>query len=105
EQQPDQAVGHPRHKSASRRIGTLLPEPHDGVGALALRDEEPEVLERELAIAVGEEDPPLRSGDEAGADRPAVTAAGPVMDPPEPRVLPRQLVGDRAGAVAASIVH
>ena len=104
EPQANEAVIDPGNEEPPRRVGALLPEAHHGVDAVARRDEQPEVFERELPVAVGEEDPRPGGRAQAGADRPTVAAAGAVVDHPYARILSSELVGDRPRPVGTSVI-
>src|SRR5207247_11164665 len=95
EPQANEAVIDPGDEEPPRRVGALLPEAHHGVDAVARRDEQPEVFERELPVAVGEEDPRPGRRAQAGADRPTVAAAGAVVEHPYARRRPIQPLWER----------
>src|SRR5207244_5043562 len=98
------AVIDPADEEPPRRVGALRPEAHPGVAAVARGDEQPEVFERELPVAVGEEDPRPGRRAQARAARPAVAAAGAVVDHPYARILSSELVGDRPRPVGTSVI-
>ena len=65
----------------------------------------PDVLDAELAVAVGERDQLVPRGTEAGAQRAAVPEVGRVVDgADDARVPRRQLVGEGACPVARAVV-
>ena len=105
EQQPDEPVVDPRDEQAAWRIGALGAVSDDDLGPIGDREELAEIGEIKLSVPVRVEDPVLPRRDEPRADRPAVPASPLVVDHQHARILCRQLVGDRAGPIGASVVH
>ena len=91
--------------------GHLLPdeaqaaaEREDQVVVVAQAPEFAQVVHLVLVVPVGEGDPLLPRGLEAGPQGPAVSQVLPVVDDPHPRAPAGELVGDLAGPVGRAVV-
>src|SRR5262249_40983775 len=85
-------------------IGTLEPVADDHVDLVGGRQEATDLGEIELAVTVGEEDPPELRGFVAGAERGAVALVLCVVNDAYLAVPFREVVRDRGGVVAAAVV-
>src|SRR6266566_1156591 len=103
----DRVVGLGDHEPMER-VAALNAPADDRVDRLPSRiieavEQEPQLLQVELQVAVREGDQRTRGVRETGLQRAAIAAVRLVVDA-HPRVLRRQLVGELRGAVAGAVV-
>ena len=63
-----------------------------------------DLLEVELPVPVGVEDPILRRFAVTSLQRPAISQVGTVVNRPDPRMLSRKAIRDLPGSIPASVV-